>query len=143
MHIRNCHTQKTQPPHTAKRKRKREKESIFKKNDHFQNRHHKQLTKLRTRGVIALERSMAKQFTTGGLNQVLGCTNLTHPYRLNEKETVNATEQSIYEYIVTEHSRYEYIADSIFGMHVTGHAAYSIPTPENKFQFVPSQSVDK
>jgi hypothetical protein len=34
-------------------------------------------TKKRTRGVTSLERSVAKQFATVGLNQVLGCTNLT------------------------------------------------------------------
>jgi hypothetical protein len=39
--------------------------------------HHKQLTIKRTLGVTALERSVAKQFATWGLNQVLGCTNLT------------------------------------------------------------------
>jgi hypothetical protein len=39
--------------------------------------HHKQLTKKRILGVTALERSVAKQFATGGLYQVLGCTNLT------------------------------------------------------------------
>ena len=38
---------------------------------------HKQLTKKRTFGDTALERSVAKQIATGGLNQVLGCTNLT------------------------------------------------------------------
>jgi hypothetical protein len=38
---------------------------------------HKQLTNMRARGVTALQRAMAKQFATGGLNQVLGCTNLT------------------------------------------------------------------
>jgi hypothetical protein len=31
----------------------------------------------RTLGVTALERSVAKKFDTDGLNQVLGCTNLT------------------------------------------------------------------
>jgi hypothetical protein len=43
----------------------------------FQIRHNKQLTKKRTLGVPALERSVAKQFGTGGLNQVVGCTNIT------------------------------------------------------------------
>jgi hypothetical protein len=32
---------------------------------------------MRTRELTALERSVAKQFATGDLNQVLGCTNLT------------------------------------------------------------------
>jgi hypothetical protein len=32
---------------------------------------------VRTRWVTALGRSVAKQFATGGLIQVLGCTNLT------------------------------------------------------------------
>jgi hypothetical protein len=32
---------------------------------------------MRIRGVSALERSAAKQFATGGSNQVLGCTNVT------------------------------------------------------------------
>ncbi len=43
----------------------------------IQIRRHKQLTKKRTLGVTALEQSVAKQFATGGLNQVLGCTSLT------------------------------------------------------------------
>jgi hypothetical protein len=33
--------------------------------------------KKRTLRVTTLERSVAKQFATGGLNQVLGCTKLT------------------------------------------------------------------
>ncbi len=65
------HSEDTAFPHSQEK----EKEGIF--NNHFQNRHHKQLTKLRTRGVTALERSVAKQFATGGLNQVRGCTNLS------------------------------------------------------------------
>jgi hypothetical protein len=32
--------------------------------------HHKQFTIMRTLGVTALERSVAKQFATGGLNPV-------------------------------------------------------------------------
>jgi hypothetical protein len=35
-------------------------------NNQFQNRRHKQLTKVRTLGVSALERSVAKQIATGG-----------------------------------------------------------------------------
>jgi hypothetical protein len=66
MHIRNCHIQKTTAsPH----RQEEEKESMVRKSQ-FQNRHHKQRTNLRTWGVSALERSVAKQFATGGLNQV-------------------------------------------------------------------------
>jgi hypothetical protein len=43
-------------------------------NDQFQNRRNKQLTKLRIRGITALERSVAKQFAIGGINQVPSCT---------------------------------------------------------------------
>jgi hypothetical protein len=38
MHIKNRHVQKTQPPHTAKKKTKREHGLL---NDQFQNRHQK------------------------------------------------------------------------------------------------------
>jgi hypothetical protein len=55
----------------------REEKTAWLNNNQFQNRRHKQLTKVRTRGVSALERTVAKQIATGGLNQVLGCTNLT------------------------------------------------------------------
>ena len=62
--------QKTQPPRTGKKRRKRErKREWLIETDTTINK--------RTRGVTALERSVAKQFATGGLNQVLGCTNLT------------------------------------------------------------------
>ena len=64
------HSLPTQP-------KSREEKRAWLYNDQFQNRRHKQLTKVRTRGVTALERSMEKQFSTGGLNQVLGRTNLT------------------------------------------------------------------
>jgi hypothetical protein len=74
MRIRNGHIQQTQPPHTAK---SREEKTAWLNNNQFQNRRHKQLTKVRTRGVTALEWSVAKQISTGGLNQVLGWTNLT------------------------------------------------------------------
>jgi hypothetical protein len=73
MHIRNRHTQKTQPPHE---KEEREREHVYIR-ILISKGHHKQLRKKRTLGVTALERSVAKQFATGGLNQVLGCTNLT------------------------------------------------------------------
>ncbi len=64
------HSLPTQP-------KSREEKTAWLYNNQFQNRRHKQLTKVRTRGVTALERSVAKQIATGGLNQVLGCTNLT------------------------------------------------------------------
>jgi hypothetical protein len=35
-------------------------------NNQFQNKRHKQLTKVRTGGFTSLERSVAKQFATGG-----------------------------------------------------------------------------
>jgi hypothetical protein len=70
MAISSRHSLPTQP---KSRKEKR----AWLCNDQFQNRRHKQLTQVRTRGATALERSVAKQFATGGLNQVLGCTNLT------------------------------------------------------------------
>ncbi len=68
------HPAETASPHSQKR---REDKRAWLYNNQFQNRRHKQLTKVRTRGVTALERSVAKQIATGGLNQVLGCTNLT------------------------------------------------------------------
>jgi hypothetical protein len=64
MHIRNCHIQKTQPNDTANKKRKREKESMVNKMISFKT-DNKQLTKLRTRGVNDLERSVAKQIANG------------------------------------------------------------------------------
>ncbi len=66
------HPADTASPHSQKVERRRQHGY-----NQFQNRRHKQLTKVRTRGVTALERSVAKQIATGGLNQVLGCTNLT------------------------------------------------------------------
>ena len=66
------HPANTASPHSQKVERRRQHGY-----NQFQNRRHKQLTKVRTRGVTALERSVAKQIATGGLNQVLGCTNLT------------------------------------------------------------------
>jgi hypothetical protein len=56
------HSENTASPRSKKEERERED---------------KQLTKKRTLGVNALERSVAKQFGTSGLNQVLRCTNLT------------------------------------------------------------------
>jgi hypothetical protein len=38
-----------------------------------------------SRGITALERSVAKQFATRGLNQVLGCTNLPRSEREERK----------------------------------------------------------
>jgi hypothetical protein len=70
MHIRNGHIQQTQP-------KGREEKRAWLYNNPFQNRRHKQFTKVRTRGVTEFERSVAKQFATGGLNQVSGCTNPT------------------------------------------------------------------
>ena len=71
MHIRNGrHSLPTQP-------KSRKEKTAWLYNNQFQNRRHKQLTKVRTGGFTALERSMAKQFATGGFNQVLECTNLT------------------------------------------------------------------
>ncbi len=64
------HSLPTQP-------KSREEKTAWLYNNQFQNRRHKQSTKVGTRGVTALERSVAKQIATGGLNQVLGCTNLT------------------------------------------------------------------
>jgi hypothetical protein len=74
-HIRNGHSEDTAFPHSQKVMRRREHgyTMISLKT----NRRHKQLKKLRTRGVSTLEGSVAKQFASGGLNQVLGCTNLT------------------------------------------------------------------
>ncbi len=74
MHIRNGHIQQTQPTHTAE---SREEKTAWLYNNQFHNRRHKQLTKVRTRGVTALELSETKQFATVGLNQVLGCTFFT------------------------------------------------------------------
>jgi hypothetical protein len=62
MHIRNGHIQKTQPLHTAK---KREQKTLQK------------FTKKDNPKVTAFKLSVAKQFATRGLIQVLGCTNLT------------------------------------------------------------------
>jgi hypothetical protein len=77
----SLHTQQTQPSHTADTaypySQKVEKKRAWFYNNQLQKRHQKQLTKVRTRGITALERSVAKQFATGGLNQVLGCTKLT------------------------------------------------------------------
>ena len=61
------HPADTASPHSQKVERRRQHGY-----NQFQNRRHKQLTKVRTRGVTALERSVAKQIATGGLNQVLG-----------------------------------------------------------------------
>jgi hypothetical protein len=66
------HPAYTASPHSQKVEEKR----AWFYNNQFQNRCHKQLTNVRTRGVTALDRWVAKQFATGGLNQVLGCTNL-------------------------------------------------------------------
>jgi hypothetical protein len=55
----------------------REEKRAWLYNNPFQKRRNKQFTKVRTRGVTALERSVAKQFATVDLNQVLECTNLT------------------------------------------------------------------
>jgi hypothetical protein len=67
-------SQNTASPRREKEERKREHVVISMS---IQIRRHKQLTKKRTLGVTALEQSVAKQIATGGLNQVLGCTNLT------------------------------------------------------------------
>jgi hypothetical protein len=55
--IRNRHTQKTQPPHAGKEKRG--KKACVYKNYQFQIRHHKQLTKQRTVGLV-LDGTQAK-----------------------------------------------------------------------------------
>ncbi len=68
------HSENTASPRSEKEEREREHVYI---RILISKGHHKQLTKKRTLGVTALERSVAKQFATGGLNQVLGCTNLT------------------------------------------------------------------
>jgi hypothetical protein len=68
------HSENTASPRSEKEEREREHVHI---RILISKRNHKQLTKKRTLGVTALERSVAKQFVTGGLNQVLGCTNLT------------------------------------------------------------------
>jgi hypothetical protein len=59
-------------------------------NNQFQNWRHKPLTKLRTRGVTALERSVAKQFATGGFNQGLG----VKPGRVSLLAQTNFPEQN-------------------------------------------------
>jgi hypothetical protein len=66
MHIKNGHIQQTSL--STQPKSKEEKRALL-YNNQFKNTRHKQLTKMRTRGVTALEWSVAKQ--------VLGCTNLT------------------------------------------------------------------
>lgn len=79
MHIRYSHIQKTQPTHTAKKKRKRERNRAWLINDQFQNWHHEQLAKMRTQGVTVLKRSVAKHrgFKPGSrVNQPHTC-----PYR--------------------------------------------------------------
>jgi O-methyltransferase involved in polyketide biosynthesis len=59
MPIRNGHIQQTQPTHTAKNI---EETRTWLYNNQFQNRRHKQLTKLRTRWVTALERQWQNNF---------------------------------------------------------------------------------
>jgi hypothetical protein len=68
------HSENTASPRSEKEEREREHVYI---RILISKGHHKHLTKKRTLGVTALERSVAKQCATGGLNQVLGCTNLT------------------------------------------------------------------
>ncbi len=57
------HPADTASPHSQKVARRRQHGY-----NQFQNRRHKQLTKVRTRGVTALERSVAKQIATMGLS---------------------------------------------------------------------------
>jgi hypothetical protein len=53
---------------------------------------------MRTRGFTALERSVANQIATEGLNQVLGCTNLTLAptgSHMNKQVQITPTRQSV------------------------------------------------
>jgi hypothetical protein len=68
------HSENTASPRNEKEERQREHVYI---RIFISKGHHKQLTKKRTLRVTAMERSVAKQFATGDLNQVLECTNLT------------------------------------------------------------------
>jgi hypothetical protein len=77
--------------------KRREEKKAWLYNDQFQNRRHKQLTKMRTRGVTALKRSVAKPFATGGLYQILWCTNITlvptHSQKNNNNKTTTNSNQ--------------------------------------------------
>jgi hypothetical protein len=82
------HSEDSAPTQT---RREREREHCL-KNDHFQNTHHKQLKNENLRGYrlgtvsgkTIWQNNLAKQFATGGLNQVKGCT---CPYRFSYEQT--------------------------------------------------------
>jgi hypothetical protein len=78
------HWENTASPRSKKEEREFQRERMFIR-ILFSNKTPQ--TKKRTLGITALERSVEKHFATGGLNQVLGCTNITCPKKFSYQQT--------------------------------------------------------